>query len=259
MNTIALLTDFGLKDNFVGVMKGVCLCINPRAALIDITHAIRPQGIKEAGFLLAQSFRFFPKGCVFLVVVDPGVGSARKAIAIKTKNYYFVGPDNGVLSAAAGLDGIKRTVSLSNRKYFLKDISRTFHGRDIFAPVAGHLSKGLAIERLGKAQAKIKEVKMPRVKIEKGRLQGEVVYIDRFGNMVTNITKKQLQGFTKKRKFRAIIRSKRIEKMYSFYEQAGSKELFLCEGGFGLLEVSLRQRSAAAFLRAKAGDKIIVT
>ncbi|MBN2121054.1 MAG: SAM-dependent chlorinase/fluorinase [Candidatus Omnitrophica bacterium] len=258
MNTIALITDFGLKDNFAGVIKGVCLKINPEASLIDISHGVLPQNILEASFLLLKSFSFFPGGTVFLVVVDPGVGSQRRALAVKTRNFYFVGPDNGVLWQSAAKDGIKKIISLTNKKYFLKEPSSTFHGRDIFAPCASYLSKGMDINKLGNSLNKIKSLCLPMASLENNRLSGEILYIDKFGNLVTNITKSQFLKFTKRRRFRLHIKSRVVNKIYSFYNQALSNNLFLCEGSFGFLEISLREKSAAALLRAKLKDKIIV-
>lgn len=255
MRTIALLTDFGLKDNFVGVMKAVILKINPQVNLIDITHQVSPQNIWEAGFLLLKSYKFFPLKTIFLVVVDPGVGSERKALAIKTKNYYFVGPDNGVLSLASQEDGREKIVSLTNKKYFLKEISSTFQGRDIFSPVAGYLSKGISIDRFGPSLKKIKELSMPPLKKEGSTFLGEIIYIDHFGNLVTNLSLEDFKEFTQQRPFILKINSKFIDKFYPYYEKAKEKELFLCPGSFGYLEIALKNRSASSFLKAKLKDK----
>jgi len=256
MRTIALLTDFGTKDNYVGVMKGVILNINPKVNLVDITHEISPQNVWEAGFLLYKSFKFFPKNTIFLVVVDPGVGSKRKALAIKTKNYYFVGPDNGVLSLAVKEDGLRKAVSLENKKYFLREVSSTFWGRDVFSPVSAYLSKGISIDKLGRVCNKIKELKIPSPQIKGSILSGRVIYIDRFGNLITNINLKDFKDFTKNKEFIFKIKSKNITKFYPYYQKAKSDELFLCEGSFGYLEVSLKNKSASSFLKAKIKDKV---
>jgi len=253
-----LLTDFGLKDNYVGVMKAVLLKINPRLNLVDITHEVASHDIFEASFLLLKSFKFFPKGTVFLVVVDPGVGSQRAAIAIKTENYYFVGPDNGVLSLAARSDGIKKIISLTNRKFFLKELSSTFHGRDIFSPCAAYISKRFPLREFGKALPKIKSIGLPGPLIKKNRLYGEIIFVDKFGNLVTNITRDIFLKFIKKRKFSLHIKSKAVKKLYRFYRQAEGGEPFLCEGSFGFLEISLNNRSAKTCLRAKVRDKFFV-
>src|SRR5215469_2500753 len=148
-NIISLTTDFGMRDWFVGTMKGVIFTINPRANIVDITHEIPPGDIRTGAFALMASWRYFPKGTVHVAVVDPGVGSRRQAIAVQTQNGVFIGPDNGVLSWALKGEKIKTIRLLENSKYFLDSISRTFHGRDIFAPVAAHVSRGLPVQRLG--------------------------------------------------------------------------------------------------------------
>ncbi len=250
MRTIALLTDFGVKDNFVGVMKAVILKINPKVNLIDITHMISPQNIWEAGFLLYKSFRFFPKDTIFLVVVDPGVGSKRKALAIKTKNYYFVGPDNGVLSLASRKDGREKIINLTNKRYFLKEVFSTFHGRDIFSPVSAYLSKGVKIDNLGPSLRRIEELELPSPKIKGSTLVGQILYIDRFGNLVTNLNLRDFQRFTRGRRFKLKIKSKFITKFYPYYQKADDKELFLCPGSLGYLEISLKNSNASSFLEA---------
>ncbi len=150
MRAITLTTDFGLGDWFVGTMRAVILGIHPRANVVDITHGIPPGDIRAGAFALMASCRFFPRGTVHVAVVDPGVGSRRRAIAVRSANHFFVGPDNGVLSWALGLEEIKTIRLLENPEYFLAPVSRTFHGRDIFAPVAAHLSRGLRASRLGR-------------------------------------------------------------------------------------------------------------
>ena len=258
MKTIALLTDFGLKDNFVGVMKAVLLAINPALNLIDITHEVESCNIMEAAFLLKSSFHFFPKGTVFLVVVDPGVGSERNAIAIKTRNFYFVGPDNGALSLAARSDSISKVVSITCKKFFLKKVSSTFHGRDIFAPCASYISKGVPLNKLGNDLNKIVDIKLPQPVIENNRLRGEVIFIDKFGNLVTNITKDIFLKFVRKRKFSLHIKSRKINLIHRCYEEAKEGVLFLCEGSFGFLELSLKNKSASHFIKARVKDRLYI-
>src|SRR5215468_7695472 len=149
MSILTLTTDFGTRDWFVGAMKGVILKVNPRAVLVDLAHEIEPGDIRRGAFALAASYRFFPRGTIHVVVVDPGVGSARRAVAVQTSDYLFVGPDNGVLSAALRREKILAAHWLQNKKYFLKPVSHTFHGRDVFAPVAAQLSRGVPIDRFG--------------------------------------------------------------------------------------------------------------
>ncbi|OQX79347.1 MAG: hypothetical protein B6D56_07285 [Candidatus Omnitrophica bacterium 4484_70.1] len=255
---VGLLTDFGDRSNFVGVMKGVILKINPYAKLVDITHKISFGSVREALFLLYKSYSYFPEGTIFVVVVDPQVGSERKALAIKTKNYYFVGPDNGVLSWAVFEDGVEKIIEVKNKKYFLKNISSTFHGRDIFAPVAAYISRGVKIEKLGKRIKRIKKLDFPQVKIKKDTLKGEILYIDSFGNLVTNIKKDAFLNFVKNKKFIAILNGKKIRKLHNFYSQAKSGIPFFIEGSFSFLEISLYLSSAKEYFKAKEEDTVII-
>jgi S-adenosylmethionine hydrolase len=191
---ITLTTDFGTRDWFVGTMKGVILGLQPRATIVDLTHEIPAGDVRAGAFALTAGCRFFPKGTVHVAVVDPGVGSARRAIAVQTEKYFFVGPDNGVLSFALAREKIKAIRQLTNEKFFLKNVSQTFHGRDLFAPVAAHLSRGVPIQRLGPALKDFVWLDWPRPRTTRAGIQGEVVYIDRFGNAITNILNEMLQA-----------------------------------------------------------------
>jgi hypothetical protein len=182
-----LTTDFGTRDWFVGTMKAVILGIHPRTNVVDITHEIPPGDIRAGAFALLASCRYFPKGTVHAAVVDPGVGSQRRAIAVRTTNGFFVGPDNGVLSWALAREKIKTVRFLENRRYFLEPVSRTFHGRDIFALVAAHLSRGLSATRLGPELKDFVRLPWPPTTRQRGAVQGEIVHIDHFGNAITNI------------------------------------------------------------------------
>lgn len=184
---VALLTDFGITDTYVGVMKGVMLNIAPGAQLIDLTHAVQPQSVKQAAFLLLNSYRYFPRGTVFLVVVDPGVGSERRALAVRAGDYTFVAPDNGVLSGVLRELGAARAVELRDPAYRLSATSVTFHGRDIFAPAAAHLAAGVAIEQLGSPVEHPVELPAPLLTVEPARITGEVLHVDHFGTAVTSI------------------------------------------------------------------------
>jgi hypothetical protein len=258
-NFVALLTDFGAGDNFVAVMKAIILGINPATTIIDISHDIARHNIKDAAFLLMSSFSYFPKGTVFLAVVDPGVGSNRDAIAVKTKNYFFVGPDNGILSLAAGKDTIEKIVALEKKGFFLEKVSSTFHGRDIFAPVTAYISRGTPITRFGKHLKKLKEIIFPVPRIQGNTLEAEIVYQDKFGNLITNTTKEQFLNFVRGKKFIATLRNKRINKIYSFYAQAKNDEPFFIEGSFSFLEISLKNKNAAAYFGVKGNEKIKIT
>ena len=192
MQIITLTTDFGTQDWFGGTMKGVIFGVAPRATIVDITHEIPAGDIRAGAFALAASCRFFPKGTVHVAVIDPGVGGRRKAIAVQTANYFFVGPDNGVLSFALAREKIKSLHRLENPDCFLQPVSQTFHGRDIFAPVAAHLGCGTSVGKLGPAQKGFVRLSWPQPRVRRNRIEGEVVFIDRFGNAMTNIKNSSL-------------------------------------------------------------------
>src|SRR5262249_19353343 len=183
---VALLTDYGLQDPYAGVMKGALLSVNPQARIVDLTHDIPPQDVREGSRVLAAARGYFPDGTVFVAVVDPGVGSDRAIVGVETDRQVFLAPDNGLLSFLE--DSIVRMVRITEAKYFLKPVSKTFHGRDIFAPVAGHLTRGVDLARFGPPLKQLTplEASLPR-RTPDGGIQGEVVTIDRFGNLITNI------------------------------------------------------------------------
>ena len=259
MRTIALLTDFGLVDNFVGVMKGVMLKVNPLVNFVDLSHNVDPQDIFGGTLLLKSSFKFFSKGTIFLVVIDPGVGSRRKPIIVKTRNYLFVAPDNGVLSFTAKENGIKQIVEIKNDKYLLKSLSSTFHGRDIFAPVAAHLAKGKKLDDFGPAIKRMVQLNFPRPKISKRSLIGEIIYIDRFGNLVTNIDKPLFKKFVGFKKFKIKIKNELIDKLSHSYVQTKPGLPLVIFGSFDFLEISLNKASAKDYFEAKRGDRFKVS
>lgn len=189
MSCIVFLTDWGTKSYYVGVAKGVIRQINPEVEIIDLTHEVEPYSVREAMHILFRAYRDFPPGSIFLGVVDSGVGTERKALAFRTKSGYgFVGPDNGLFTLIAEAEVIQDLVELTNPRYFYKpEPSRTFHGRDIFAPVCAHLSRGVALRDLGKPLATMTRFPYHRAKLVAGALQGEIAFCDRFGNLETNI------------------------------------------------------------------------
>jgi S-adenosylmethionine hydrolase len=186
-STIALLTDFGTQDTYVGVMKAVMLQINPAAQFIDLTHDIRPQNVRQAAYMLMNAYRYFPAGTIFLCVVDPGVGGVRKAIAVQGGGYRFVARDNGLLSYVLDELPEKQIVELTNSDYRLPTISHTFHGRDVFAPAAAHLAAGVPLEALGTAQANYARQMNPMVNITPKAIIGQILHHDHFGNLITSI------------------------------------------------------------------------
>ncbi|MFB0526278.1 MAG: S-adenosyl-l-methionine hydroxide adenosyltransferase family protein [bacterium] len=257
MGVIVLLTDFGLNDNFVGVMKGVIYRINPEVKIVDLCHEIESHNIHDAAFLLKSSYPYFPEGTVFLIVVDPGVGSERKSVIVETEKYLFVAPDNGILSFLTERD-MKRIIQISNEEYFLQPVSRTFHGRDIFAPVAAHLSRGEKVEKFGLAIREIKKLKFPKPQVKNNRLIGEVMYVDHFGNLITNINQDAFLRFIKGRKFQIVIGKAKISKVSSSYQEGEKGLPIAIFGSFANLEISLYRDDASRRLDLNKGSKIYI-
>lgn len=266
MSTISLITDFGFRDNFVGVIKAVILKINPDVNIVDISHGVKPQDIQEAAFLLKSSFRYFPYQTVHLVVVDPGVGSDRKKILLKTKNYFFIGPDNGVFAPALADEPPLEIIEITNQRYFLKPTSSTFHGRDIFAPVAAYLTRILdkkrvlhgqgKISNFGKRVKSLKDLRLPEARVKSLNLTGEIIYIDHFGNLVSNIDKDTLDNFIKNKKYKICIKNKTINKLSHGYSEGSHLQPFALVDSFNYLEIAINGGSASNYLGVDKGTKI---
>ena len=256
--TITLLTDFGLKDHYVASMKGVILGINPQCTLIDITHQVSPQDIQEGAFLLANSYSSFPKGTIHLSVVDPGVGGIRKPILLVSQNYFFVGPDNGLFTLVAQREKVKKVIVLTQQKYFLPKLSTTFHGRDIFAPVAAHLSLGTQPCAFGYQTRSWVKIKFEKPAIEEGKLLGEVLYIDSFGNLVSNIDEKMFFRFTKNYPYVIWVGKKKIHRLGKGYWEGKPGEPMALIGSGGYLEISTNKGNAQKTFKVKRGDSIQV-
>jgi S-adenosylmethionine hydrolase len=256
---ITLTTDFGLEDPFVGVMKGAILGIAPEVQIVDITHSIPSHNILQASLVLRNSYCFFPKGTVHVVVVDPGVGSSRRPILVVTKRYYFIGPDNGVLSLACELEDWVQVFHLTSRKHFLNPVSNTFHGRDIFSPVAAWLSRGTAPDLLGERVSSLVKLDFPSVRRNGNTLHATVLYADKFGNLVTNISAQDLSGPDKDSlPFVIQLGDKIISQLRPSYAGAGPGEIFSIWGSSGLLEISMNQASAAETLKIEKHQKFVV-
>jgi len=253
---ITLLTDFGTKDHYVATMKGIILGINPRCTLVDITHHIAPQGIEEGAFILAHAYAFFPKGTIHLSVVDPGVGGPRRPILFVTGSYFFVGPDNGLFTIALQREKVKKAVVLTKAKYFLSDVSDTFHGRDLFAPVAGHLSLGVSPMNFGEKVESWTELSCRKPRMLEGKLVGEIIYVDAFGNLISNIDKTQLSEFAKGRHFIVRIGKKCIGGLKIGYWEGKKNEPIALVGSGGFLEISVREGSAQKKLRVSKRNRI---
>lgn len=246
MPLIALLTDFGTRDGYVAAMKAVIKDICPKATIIDISHEVAPQHIEEARFILWSVYRYFPSKTIFVCVVDPGVGTKRKIIAVKTRQYIFLSPDNGLLNCVLAESEVRQSVIIKNQKYFLKNISSTFHGRDVFSPAAAHLANGINLASLGPF---ISLEKPERVFINvspKGDYQGTVIYIDRFGNLITNFQIKKIRPAELKIKEHLVY-------LQNTYGDVKEGELLALTGSSGLIEIAVRNGSAKEMLYADYG------
>src|SRR6266540_6476051 len=242
---IAFLTDFGTRDHYAGTMKGVALGICPEATLVDITHDLPPHDVLTGALELAASYRYFPAGTVFLAVVDPGVGSTRRGIAADAGDYKFVAPDNGVLTVVLDEHPPRRVVELTERKYARPTVSRTFEGRDRFAPAAAWLAKGIELVALGRPAGDIQRLDLPRPIVEADRIDGQVVRVDRFGNLITNIDRKTFDKLAGGALEIAIGRHV-VSKVVSTYADAAAGELCALFGSTDHLEIAANGVSAAS-------------
>lgn len=275
MSVITLTTDFGLQDGYVGIMKGVILSICPSATIVDITHAVSPQDIREAAYRIQAAYRFFPPGTVHLVVVDPGVGSSRAIVAMKTADYTFIFPDNGVLTLIADRHDAKSIVKVENSLYFLEPVSATFQGRDIFAPVAAHTANGVSLDQFGTPlpEASLVRLKktsppvLPSKRLEGGHkadvdeLIGQIVFIDRFGNLVTDIDKTTLDRFDSPESLPhmlVVVRGASGEAVFKgivpTYANVPVNHPLALIGSSGYLEVAVNGGNAARYFQVQKGD-----
>ena len=267
MGVITLLTDFGTKDYFSGAMKGAILSVNPQANVVDITHEIPSHDVRSAAFTLANYYKNFPPATIHVCVVDPGVGSERRAVLLEAGDYFFLAPDNGLLSFV--FDEFEnrenaplpprvlpprrfRVFELKNEKYFAANVSRTFHGRDVFAPVAAHLSNGVEPEEFGAEIDDFIRFETPKPrKISAVETEAEIIHIDCFGNLITNLKTEDLPA-----KFVLEVNGTRVEKHRKFYAEAGKSEIFSISGSAGFLEVAAFRDSAESLLQAEVGAKV---
>ena len=252
---ITLTTDFGYIDPFVGIMKGVILRIASDAQIVDLTHGIAPQDVRAAALTLAASVDSFPNGTIHVVVVDPGVGSQRRAILIESANRYFVGPDNGVLSLALERKKSSRIVDLSNETYHLQPKSGTFHGRDVFAPVAAHLARGVPVDNFGAPLENYVRLRWPSVDHAGDSILGEILYIDRFGNLFTNIRERDLMSVAPER-VRVRLAEINILGLSPNYAAGQDNKLIALINSWGLVEIATFKGNAASETEAQIGDKV---
>jgi len=254
---ITLTTDFGLKDPYVAEMKAVILSISPSATIVDVTHEIEKFNIRMGAYILASASSYFPKGTIHVAVVDPGVGTKRRPILIQTKHDFYIGPDNGVLVLAAENKGIKHIFEISNRKLMLPKISKTFHGRDIFAPAAAHLANGTSPSEFGQEIHEIVTPEFAKIVRRKNMLVGEVLHTDSFGNIITNLGEKELELTGIKGMVNIQLKNVRLKlKLCKAYAEAKPEEPFAIIGSHNFLEISINQGNAAQNFKAKIGDKI---
>jgi S-adenosylmethionine hydrolase len=245
---IALLSDFGTRDHYAGTMKGVMLGICPDATLVDVTHDITAHDVLEGALQLAATYRFFPAGTIFLVVVDPGVGSARRGIAAEAGDYRFVAPDNGVLTLALRETPPKRVVELSERRYARPTVTRTFEGRDRFAPAAAWLAKGTQLAALGRTVTDYHRLEVPDLVSTAESLRGVVVHVDRFGNLVTNIDRRAFEAFARAGQVRITAGDRPVARLVSTYAEIAAGEVCALFGSSDHLELAANADRASDLL-----------
>ncbi|HUJ10620.1 MAG TPA: SAM-dependent chlorinase/fluorinase [Verrucomicrobiae bacterium] len=278
MPLVTLITDFGTRDWFVGSMKGVILGLNPRATIVDITHEIPAGDIRAGAFALVASYRCFPSKTIHVAIVDPGVGSSRSAIAAKTADYIFVGPDNGVLSFALAREKVMEIRRLDNENYLRKPVSATFHGRDVFAPVAAHLTQEIRFDSLGEKLADCVRLDFPQARAANGEVLGEIIYIDHFGNAITNIefaatgVETAVPSGKAPGRRKSVAPTKGLSRTFAkarvpgklkcgikrFYQDVPPGQPLAMISSSGFLEIAVNRGSAASQFGLKIGDAVEV-
>ena len=241
---ITLLTDFGTADYYVGAVKGALLSVNPSVTIVDLTHEIPPQDVAEGAFTLLAAYKTFPAGTIHVAVVDPGVGSTRRPIIVSANEQFFVGPDNGLFTYINDREPSHRMFHVTAERYFRREVSTTFHGRDIFAPVAAALSSGVAVEEFGGEITD--EVRLPPLDSPL-----RIIHIDRFGNCVTNITRDQSPS-------EIVVKGRTISEFREFYGEGSGESLFAIWGSAGFLEISVNGGSAAQALGVNVGENVFL-
>ncbi len=256
---IALLTDFGHVDHCVAALKGVILSINPSATIVDISHDVQPQDIRQAGYLLWAAHKFFPNDTVFVSVVDPGVGGRRRILGVRTNRATYLAPDNMLLDFIVAEEKVLEAVEVSqaDNPYTLQQVSSTFHGRDIFAPIAAHLSRGVPLKNIGRPIA-LHPAMSPFIHLENEKpKRAEILHIDRFGNIITNMRGERFE-MVSQLIAGVVVGTKRVNTWARTYQEASPRKPALNLGSSGLVEIILRNDNAARFLRAAIGDSLRV-
>lgn len=254
---ITLLTDFGQRDGYVAAMKGVMLGIHPAAKLVDISHEVEPQNVPAGAFILEAHFRYFPAGTVHLAVIDPGVGSERAALACCAGGHFFVAPDNGLLDFCGEIPD-SQAVRLTQTKFWREMISSTFHGRDIFAPVAAHLARGESLYNFGEPCVMQRKLPPLHCRIEGKVLQGQIAYIDRFGNLISNISERQLREFAQSRPVTVTVAGHLIGGLSKTYAEVPPHAPIALIGSFGFLEIGVNLGNAELRFGARRGAPIAI-
>lgn len=256
---ITLLTDFGESDYFVPAMKGAIYCVNREVDIVDITHHIPPYDVYSAAFNLMCCYKDFPKWTIHVAVVDPGVGSGRRPIFVMTDDYYFIGPDNGIFSYIYQREHVNRVVHLKQQHYFNMPLSNTFHGRDVFAPIAAYVAKQVDWSKMGDEISDYVKFNtpMPSVFSDK-QIRGHVIHVDRFGNIITNITANELTPEKALAGARVRIGKHEAARLLNNFSEAGNNELFAYFGSAGFLELAVPRQSAARLTEARRGIEVEV-
>ncbi len=260
MSVITLMTDFGTQDEYAGVMKGVILSVYPGAVIVDITHQTDPQDVTQAAYMLRSAWPYFPAGTVHVIVVDPGVGGKRDILAAQYKGHFFLAPDNGILSLTAEDGDFDSLIRVENSKYFRDSVSRTFHGRDIFAPAAAHLAMGVKLEKFGTRMdfSQIKKIASEKPFVsENGEIIGKIISTDRFGNLISNISGNLLSQSGDTRNMEIHIGACKIEGLSESYDSAAVGQPVAIIGSRGLLEISLNCGHAGQHFKVEKGARVV--
>jgi len=255
---ITLTTDFGTMEPYAGIMKGMILTSNPDARIVDLTHEIPAHDVVNASFMLVRTYMHFPGGTIHIAVIDPGVGGERKNIAVLTTNFIFIGPDNGIFTLVLTKEKIVEIREIRRPPFLLKKVSDTFHGRDVYAPCAGHLSAGKNFFDIGPEIKHLKRLEYPRISQEGNELKGEIVSIDSFGNMITNITVPALQRFAGKRRLEIYFGAERFFKIMHRYTDVSPGMPLVLYGSSGYLEVSMNEGRASSYFMTSVGSTITI-
>jgi hypothetical protein len=258
---ITLTTDFGLNDHFVGTIKGVILDIVPEAEIVDLCHAVQPFDVLDGALTIGQGYSYFPNGTIHLVVVDPGVGTARRPILLSTGRHYFVAPDNGVLSLVYAREERVLVRHIDAEHYYRQPVSNTFHARDIFAPVVAYLAKGVEPVKFGQEITDFVRFNAPKPKpVDAQTLRGVVLKVDRFGNIVTNFTPQDVPALFQAEPpaFKILVGKREVTEIHANYAEGAPNEVFGILGSMGYLEIAANRAAAAQIIGATKGNEVKV-